>query len=269
MNPVVDAITENLRHIQVIFEPTLDSFKKDTKQTADVREVSIQDFVKSFFPTTYDVRKGPIYNSSSQSNEIDCVIIAPNHPPLITPKRQVILAEGVYAAIEIKPDISTLTENSEFFRGLGQIKSVKLLERKITLLFTMQHMPDDSHKIPCVLFSKNSQSAENTINFMKRCVADGKFKANELPDMVVILDKEIIFHTTYIKETPLYSWAKKYISDDNNEVYIRLDTGEQTLAMFLFLLYSYLPPEPRIGEDFMCEYIKQGIQQIPYMVYQA
>ena len=120
MNAILDAIEENLQGIRITFEPTLPSFTKDTKGTADAKEVSVIEFFKHYFLTNYNVKKGKIYSYQSESNEIDCVILAPNHPPLITPKREIILAEGVYAAVEVKPNISTLTEKSEFsIQSLG------------------------------------------------------------------------------------------------------------------------------------------------------
>jgi hypothetical protein len=84
----------------------------------------VKQFLESIFPSSYRIKKGPIYNLNNFSQEIDCVILSPNHSPMQTPKREVILAEGVFAAIEIKPDISTLTDDSEFNRGLMQIKSI-------------------------------------------------------------------------------------------------------------------------------------------------
>lgn len=44
MNPVLDAIYENLRELRLVSEPTLESFKGDRKQTADSKELTVKQF---------------------------------------------------------------------------------------------------------------------------------------------------------------------------------------------------------------------------------
>ena len=164
MTVILDAIKENLRHIKIIFEPTETSFTKDTKNTGDAKELSVKQFLESFLPESFQVKKGLIYSLDDNSQEIDCVLLAPNHPRLVTPIREIILAEGVHAAIEVKPDISTLTEKSEFFRALGQVKSVKTLKREIAFL-TTGYVPSD-HSIPTIIFSNKSRHLSDITDYM-------------------------------------------------------------------------------------------------------
>ncbi len=194
MSVIIDAIRENLRNIKVIFEPTENSFLKDTKQTGDAREVTVKEFLECFFPSSYRVKKGLIYSLDSFSQEIDCVLLAPNHPRLITPIREVIIAEGVHAAIEIKPDITTLTDKSEFKRGLKQIKTVKNLNRKVAFLPTNDFPP--IHKIPCIIFSNKSRNHIEIVNYMANLVLTSEFQPEEFPDLIVSLDNGILFHTS-------------------------------------------------------------------------
>ncbi|EIJ36958.1 DUF6602 domain-containing protein [Thiothrix nivea] len=167
MNAAIGAIIENLDQIRLVFSKTETIFSKDTKNTGDSKEVSISEFLESFFPTTYTVKKGKIYSLDSDSQEIDCVILHSIHPRLFTPKREVILAEGVYAAIEIKPDIKTLTNKSEFHRGLKQIQSVKRLQRKLPTLHTEGKVPESRHRIPSVIFSKEARHINDTIIYIE------------------------------------------------------------------------------------------------------
>ncbi len=271
MNAVVGAIYESLQNIRIIFDPTHSSFKKDTKHTADSRELSVKEFLESFFPLTYKGKKGQIYNLTSISQEIDCVILAPNHPILVTPKREVILAEGVYAAIEVKPDISSLTKSSEFHRGLIQLQSVKKIERELPIVFKERDIPKDFHRIPTIMFSNKAQSAEKTINYMRKCVCEYGFSSYEMPDMIVTLDRDIIFHTTHFEKTLFCQWVKQqHIDKSSGEIYIHLKTGkENTLGVFLLILYCFIPPEPRLTENFLKKYLIQGLSNLEYSIYDA
>lgn len=136
MNAVFGSIIENLRAINIVADQTVEVFRGDRTYTGDSKEITVNEFINSYLPLDFQVKKGKIFSQTSSSNNIDCVVLAPNHPRLITPVREVILAEGVYAAVEVKPDISVLTDNSELMRGLNQIKSIKNLKRQSDF-FTM------------------------------------------------------------------------------------------------------------------------------------
>ena len=266
MNAVIGAIFENMQQIKIIFEPTPKAFSKDTKHTGDSREVTVREFLESFLPISYVVKKGPIFNLESTSQEIDCVILAPNHPKLITPKREVILAEGVFAAVEVKPDIATLTEGSEFHRALGQIQSVKKLKRQLPS-FNLENLSDELQKIPCVLFSKKSRSALATIEYMKNCVTNKIFESIGLPDLIVSIDNGIIFHSLCIETTIFNELIKQQSNVHTGEKYIWFNTSdEKTLGLFLFILLCFKNPEPLITDHIIKEYIKQGVGKFIFEV---
>jgi hypothetical protein len=129
MDAVYGSILENLRHIEVVAASTVEAFRRDRTNTGDAKEITVKEFIERYLPADYRVKKGAIYAQHGESQNIDCVVLAPIHPQLTTPVREVILAEGVYAAVEVKPDISVLTDQGEFLRGLKQIESVKALVR--------------------------------------------------------------------------------------------------------------------------------------------
>lgn len=257
MNPAIAAIFENLADITVAFEPTTDAFKSDKTGTGECRELSVKKLLESFFPNNYSIKKGTIYDNTSNSQSIDCIILHPSHPTLITPKRNVILADGVYAAIEVKPDISTLTESSEFHRGLCQLQSVKKLKRECRI-FDRNATPNSLLMIPTALFANHARNAIDMINYIKKCVEQKLFSIEELPDVIVTLIKNsILFHTNHIEKT-LFA---KLFPQQTGEAFISIETTkkEHTLGVFLLILLRFIPPESHISGFFIDRYIAQGI----------
>jgi hypothetical protein len=264
MSAVLDAIRENLRKISIVFEPTESSFLPDKKNTGDARELTVKEFLESFFPPTYRVRKGLIYSREGRSQEIDCILLAPNHPPLVTPVREVTIAEGVYAAIEVKPDISTLTLKSEFHRGLVQIQSVKRLSRTVAYLPT-NDVPAEN-RIPSVIFASKSRPALDLVNYMVGCVNSGDFRAHELPDLVVTLDNGLLFHTASMSTSMLRAFLKRQKPDHGERAFLHFGPEHNTLALFLLLLYSFTPPEPHLAEPVLKPYL--GFQADTSTIYE-
>ena len=253
MSVIIDAIKENLRHIKIIFEPTESSFTKDTKKTGDAKELSVKQFIESFFPESFSIRKGLINSIDETSQEIDCVLLAPNHPRLITPVRDIILAEGVHAAIEVKPDISTLTENSEFHRALKQIASVKKLKREIQFMPT-GHIPVD-HSIPCIIFSNKSRSLNDMVNYMISQVDNGKFKSTDLPDIILSMDHGILYHTAFASDCIFSKFISNQTELVRQNIFLEIPICDSTLALFIHLLYSLTPPEPFLAEPILKKYL--------------
>lgn len=256
MSVILDAIKENLRHIKIIFEPTEASFTKDTKKTGDAKELTVKQFIESFFPQSFQIQKGLIYSlTNEKSQEIDCVLLAPNHPRLITPIRDIILAEGVHAAIEIKPDISTLTSTSEFHRALKQIASVKKLKREIQFMST-GHIPTD-HSIPSIIFSNKSRSLNDITNYMIEQVDQGFFKSSEFPDIIFTIDNGIIFHSSNPSQCMFKNFISSQINLVRNNIFLEIPADEMTLALFIYILYSFTPPEPFLSEPILKKYLAE------------
>ena len=264
MSVVIDAIRENLRKIKIIFEPTESSFLKDTKQTGYAREVTVKEFLECFFPSSYRVKKGLIYSFDSFSQEMDCVLLAPNHPRLVTPVREVIIAEGVHVAIEIKPDITTLSDKSEFQRGLKQIKTVKNLNREISFLPTNDFPPN--HKIPCVIFSNKSKAYVEIVNYMSNLVKTSEFQPDEFPDLIVSLDNGILYHSHYASKSMFRNFIGKQKPNHSERIFLHIPHSENTLATFLFLLYNITPPEPHLTDSILKKYL--ALETEPITLYE-
>lgn len=259
MNAVIGSIIENLKSIQIIFEPTEDIFKGDRTYTGDSKEYSVKEFVESYLTNDFRIKKGKIYSLDNESANIDCVILAPNHPNLLTPKREIILAEGVFCAIEVKPDIKSLSEKSEFNRSLKQIKTVKNLNRKhIFKINNNLNNSDYFTKIPGIIFSKKSSSAVDMIDFLRKKVKSKELGKEEIPDMIFSLENGVLLYTPHIKQTVYYeafNELKKMYLDEEVFLHFHSDKEHINLLLFILLLLNYKTPEPRHSDFFIKNYL--------------
>lgn len=263
MNAVLGTILENLDLIEIVYEETVEAFKGDKSKTSDSKEVTISQFVGSYLTPEYQVKsQSKIYSKTQETNNIDCVVLAPNHPRLITPKREVILAEGVYFAIEVKPDISTLTDKSEFYRGLLQIKSIKNINREIesldlSKLMKRPPLPKYFDKIPAIIFSSKSSTLKNTVDFISKKVAEGKLGYEELPDMIVCMDKGIIFYHPDLSYSSIASQMKNEGNKIPKRGFVCLTTKEKShlLVVFLATLLSYKLPTIQVSGFIINKYL--------------
>jgi hypothetical protein len=263
VNAAIAALAEHLKDVEIQFSETEPTFRKDRQNTGDRRELSVRELLESFFPPTYTIRKCAIFSrDGATSQNIDCVVLHPVHPRLETPKRVIAVAEGVYAAIEVKPDIRTLTSSSEFARGLAQIQSVKRLSRKVFDLNAglgnhEKVLLAPQQRIPGVIFAKSAQGANETIAFMRDTarVTSG----DKLPDLVVALDRKyVIFHTMCIERT----FATVICKGATGEAYVLIDAADMVLAMFMMTLYTFTPPSPSFSGDFILKpYLTDALLQ--------
>lgn len=243
MNAVHGSIIENLKLIEIIYEETNEAFKKDRTNTSVSKEVTVNQFIESYLPSDFQVKlRSKIYSRTEETNSIDCVVLSPNHPKLITPKREVILAEGVFSAIEVKPDISTLTEKSEFLKGLLQIKSVKNISRdtqrlEIWKLTGEEEPPKYYNKIPCVLFTSKSSTLEKTIKFISKKINDKTLNNEEIPDVIVCMDKGIISYSPAIKKTSLGKHFENKGLTLPDSAFVTYSSNDKSSILILFLRY--------------------------------
>src|ERR1039457_4927659 len=114
------------------------------QEVADFREPVVQGFVRKYFPFPYRVTKGKIRDSyGAVSASVDCVLCNPVHPHTVEDdpnKFHLILADGVDAAVELKPDISRAKLLKE---ALEQSLSVKRLRRVRTTSLIIHADIDD------------------------------------------------------------------------------------------------------------------------------
>lgn len=264
MNAVHGSILENLKLVEIIYEETVDAFKKDRTNTSDSKEVTVNQFIGSYLPSDYQIKtRSKIYSRTQETNNIDCVVLSPHHPRLITPKREVVIAEGVFAAIEVKPDIRTLTEKGEFYVALNQIKSVKNIIRDIqrldfSELFKEKKPPAYYDKIPSVIFSSKSSDLEKTIKFMIQQLRENKFDFEEFPDVIVSLEKGIITYSPHFEFTGLAEYFKKEVKGDiPKRAFISYESKEKSsiLILFLRLFLNFTPSQMHVSDFIIKNYL--------------
>lgn len=258
-NPILDAIIEYIDDFNLKFAETKETFKKARLSTSDRKEQCVAEFFLNMLPSGYSIKRGEIFDYSTISNSIDCVILTPNHPKLKTPMRpEIILAEGVLAAIEVKPDIASLTQRSELFRGLKQADSVKKLSRNISRRHIDILDPCGYYKkIPFILFSKKSGDVEETLNFIVNCVNDGKLCTENLPDIIFSLDGWLIYHTCSLK-TSIFepTFKKEKIPDTCNNAFMLFKGENQYLiCILLLILFHFVSPNTLLDDFIIKDYI--------------
>lgn len=262
MNPVIASLEENLRHIKVVAEPTVSGFTKDRGNTGDYRELTVQQFIASYLTTDYQIKKGSVFSKNETSKNIDCVVLFPNHPKLNTPVREVIIAEGVYTAIEVKPDIATLTENSEFHRSLLQIQSVKKIERKrvqinLVALGGRPKQSDYFDRIPGIIFSFKSQDLSNVIEYLRKVYVAKTISEIEFPDIIISIDKGILFYCPLIKETIFKPYLDHLCSSYPDKVIVEIpEEGTTQLIWFLRLFLSLPKPSIALASSIIYDYLE-------------
>ena len=113
-----------------------------SQEVAEFRENALRSFVERFYPSPYHVVKGKVHDSfgTDASASIDCLVVNPVNPNLIDShgKFQLLLADGVDLAMELKPDLAS---RAELHRGLEQGMSIKKLRRARVLSFLRARLP--------------------------------------------------------------------------------------------------------------------------------
>lgn len=254
-----DALRESLMGIDITFGPTLPSFKRDRVQTANSREHSVTEFLESYFPKDWTLKKGPIYDvNGNASAEVDCAICIPQHPDCRTPSRDIILADGVYAAIEVKPDIRTLTDNSELARSLKQALSVKQVQRTIKPLAVfkekLESKPPEFHRIPYIVFCRDVSTAERTVEFVDQAKGNNSLSPWDLPDIILGYRDWLIYHAPEVSICSINNYFKAHGST-SGEAYMLFRSGNDTLIVFLALLYSFMPPRTQLSDFLLKDYL--------------
>lgn len=239
-NPIVDALYEYIDDFNLKFSETKEAFKKARLSTSDRKEAIVKDFFSSFFPPGYEISRGEIFDYDSISNSIDCVIKTPDHPKLKTPMRpEIILAEGVYAAIEVKPDLST---KKEFNRAIEQCKSVKKLSRNNDMRRVNLYDKKRTYKkIPFIIFSKKAKDIEETVESIISLIESGKLETYEVPDVIFSLDGWMLYHTVNIRTSLFFhNFIQRGVPENSENVFIGFKgSSNDLLCMLLLILFKF------------------------------
>ena len=267
MNAVHGSIIENLRGIEIVYQETVSAFKNDKTNTSDSREITVTQFIRSYLPSDFQVKeRTKIYSKNQETSNIDCVVLAPNHPRLITPIREIVLAEGVFVAVEVKPDIAN---KNEFLRGLLQLKSVKNIDRKIETLDIERltgGIGRDKYydKIPSVLFSSKSSTVNITIEFLREQYQQGLIKFDEFPDIIVSLDKAVIIYQPFFKQGDFYeTLSPDYKSKIKDKVFLVYESEDKATLLSIFLNHflQLAMPTLQVSAFIVKDYLERIIKE--------
>ena len=188
----------------------------------------------------------------SRSASVDCILIHPDHPYTIDrrEKFKIILAEGVNAAIEVKPDISV---TDELHRGLEQGRTVKALRRKEMANFGnhSKDVVDYSKRVPFIIFAMKAksdirQTAEEIVDYYE---SKGTETLDQV-DAVVVNGVGVISHYPVPEVYPWSGVANSKIG------WFFEEWQEDTLAGFLFRLSTLISPRTEISAPILSRYLR-------------
>lgn len=229
-----------------------------SQEVAEFRENAFRDFIQRFYPHPHRVTKGKVRDSFSDgpSASIDCLIVNPEHPNLIDShgKFQLLLADGIDIAIEVKPD---LAHKSELERGLAQGVSVKRLRRnKGPIILERKIAPDIlelSKQIPFYLYAHRAKEPAKLVSDMRDWyLAEGTPVENQI-DGVVINKSGIIVNIKHPESVP---WAIGVPDNEKAGWYFEA-WGELTLGGMLLAMESSYHSRATVQERVLAPYLQK------------
>lgn len=244
MEKLADLLIREGKQLQEDFDKASSIGEGTPQEIAEFRENAFRNFISRFYPLPYRVTKGKIYDSfnNEPSLSVDCLVVNPAHPNLIdiSGKFQLLLADGIDFAIELKPN---LTSREELERGLKQGISVKRLRRARSplLLHNRPGITDAvmeiSKQIPYFIFgTRVKKSVKDTVNEIVQYYSKNSTNVIDQIDAIII-NRYGIIKNVKISEFFLYTW----------DIPKELKTGwffekwEDTtlVGMLLSMAYSY------------------------------
>jgi hypothetical protein len=257
----IRADAKDLRHK---FQEASGQGRGTSQEISDFRENALQSFLQNYFPFPYRIAKGGILDSrGNKSDSIDCILVNPFHPYTIDTrdKFKIILADGVDAAIEVKPDIS---RKAELIRGLKQGPTVKALRRTRTPLLKIsnpsEEMVEYSLRTPYVIFTTKAKR-----NILETAEEVTDFYSNEGISPLDQADAIVVEGVGIIANYPvkgLFTWQRKDTSETASKIFEREtgwffeEWGADALAGFLLKLNSAFPARGTLHAPLISEYLR-------------
>lgn len=206
----------------------------------------------------YDVHGGV-------SDSLDVVVLAPNHPKLRNElgAHEILLADGVQCAIELKPDLSDLPEGfgvdrrqkPEIIRALEQVRSVKRLRREragvlvgfepeLSAAYT-EHV----HRLPCHLVTAKAAPVD-LCSYVASYYVKHNVPLVEQVDMVLVLGQALLVNTKAPEHGFQPSSSETWFSS-----IVALDYQKDALAGFVVRLMAEVGPELTMSTPVLCTYL--------------
>jgi hypothetical protein len=158
----------------------LSSEQRASRNIGDNREIFINNFLQNSLPPKLSVRNGEIWDKDGwKTGQIDTLIIRDDAPSLDFGGKNVYLAEGIFAIIEVKSNL-TIEKLKEAIKSLENVKQLSIPKPTVTI---------GGYNLgrPLRIVFAYSGATWETIN--KYLVENNK---SELFDLICILDKGVL-----------------------------------------------------------------------------
>lgn len=261
-NKLLELLEIEAKELAVEYKKASIEGKGTPQEVADRREGYFVSFLQKYFPFPNRIVKGNIIDSFGNSSaSIDCIVLSPSHPYTVDPqnnKASVIFADGVDFAIEIKPN---LANESEIYRALNQIRSVKKLRRvRDGLLFKNKYSSKQQEVakiIPGFIVADTTyKDLELLLDKIVNHYVVNKVPQTEQFDYILINNRAVIMNS----RPEYYSYnSDTEGKSDYKRIMAFWEGGVKSLAWFLFEMNKYPRSEPQMSQNVMGIYLKDAI----------
>ena len=254
MEDLFALVRADAQELRLQFERASIQGRGTPQDIATFRETALQGTLSNYFPFPFRVAKGGIVDSHGlKSTSVDCILVNPLHPYTIDRREnfKLIFAEGVNAAIEVKPDIS---QKDELYRGLEQGLTVKALRRDETALVAPEEEGEEaveySLRVPYFIFAMKAKADFlDTIDEILDFYSERDIDPLDQADAIVV-DGVGILHNFPV---PAFNY---FIEDGLADPDWFIEFGEDdTLAAFLRRLTLVVPPVPHMADPVLIPYL--------------
>ncbi len=194
---------------------TLSKEQESPRNLGDNRELFISSFLNKVLPPKLRINYGEIWDSSgNRTGQLDIIILRDDAPSLFFGEANTFLAEGAFAVIEIKSNL-TKDKLNEALQTLNRVKNLRIDSGII--------MKSGSHINRPLRFIFAYEGAKwNTL--INELIASGN---QETVDIISILSKGII-----IRKELLLNW-------EGDQQYVSFGGGTAALGLLYYHLVSY------------------------------
>jgi hypothetical protein len=225
--------------------------KGTSQEVADYREHAVQALVQRFFPYPHRVTKGKIRDSfGGVSASVDCIVCNPNHPYTVDTqgKFTLLLAEGIDAAIEVKPN---LADSKELTTGLAQGLSVKALKRANSPTIMQEAwIREHFSRVPFGIFAMSCKANPiDTLREVTDFYRDRKTPVLQQADFIAVNGVGIFRNLLH----PKFLYGTMNIPEGTE--WVLEEWGENTLAGFVLCMQQLAHASIKMQEDVLPMYI--------------
>jgi hypothetical protein len=263
-------LIEEAKELDYFFKKSSIEGKGTSQEVSDRREVRLINLIRKFFPYPYNIVKQSIIDSeNNRSQSIDCLILNPCHPKTFSTEGlySIVFADGVDAAIELKPDLNSEKEINRALIQIASVKKLKKLKYQGPSVNDILNGKDEDYKeknkhlnrIPAFIFCNSTYV--NKLKLIEKIVnhyVNNKIPRAEQFDMIIVNNEGILLNLRsknsycYGKQDGLFWWGIK----------------EDTLFYFLYFLQIIPKSEMSIGPMVLPLYFKLDEMLLLYPKYE-